>query len=291
MAEVQMLESLNEDMTLWRYMSLDKLIDLINTKELFLTPLSYYEATDPYEGLMPITAAEAIMKEIEAIHLEPINHGRMKLEKIPREKQDEDAYNKALLQLIELEKETKKNVSDIYRQVSKSALVNCWHYNKNESEAMWKLYSTQNNGIAIKTTVGSLIKSINKDLLRGEVFLGRVKYFNFHDTELPVKECLADGCMIPLLKRDSFKHEDEVRLYMTEEINENNYNNFTPTPLRIKVDIDELIHNIYISPYSNEPYPSSVKYICEKFEIPEMKIEKSKLLDIDPRLLAIYSRQ
>ena len=41
----------------------------------------------------------------------------------------------------------------IFFRAFKSTLVNCWHQNEFESEAMWRLYSENNKGIAIQTTL------------------------------------------------------------------------------------------------------------------------------------------
>jgi len=53
MSEIILSKMLNDDMTIWRYLSLDKLIYLLEEKSLFLTPLSYFMETDPFEGYLP----------------------------------------------------------------------------------------------------------------------------------------------------------------------------------------------------------------------------------------------
>ena len=40
-------------------------------------------------------------------------------------------------------------------------LVSCWHENETESVAMWKLYVSGKEGVAIKTTVLSLIQLLS----------------------------------------------------------------------------------------------------------------------------------
>jgi hypothetical protein len=49
----------------------------------------------------------------------------------------------------------------IYFRIFKSTLVNCWHQNEFESEAMWRLYSENHKGIAIQTTFQDLVDSID----------------------------------------------------------------------------------------------------------------------------------
>ncbi|WP_250530693.1 hypothetical protein [Caballeronia sp. NCF4] len=45
---------------LWRYLTLDKFINLIESSTLFFTPLAWYKETDPFEGYLPKVAIDAI---------------------------------------------------------------------------------------------------------------------------------------------------------------------------------------------------------------------------------------
>jgi hypothetical protein len=59
MTEVQSSTQLAGATRLWRYLSLDKLIDLLSTSELFFTPLATFAKTDPFEGYLPSIAFDA----------------------------------------------------------------------------------------------------------------------------------------------------------------------------------------------------------------------------------------
>lgn len=59
MTQVDVSKSLPGTNRLWRYMSLDKLIDLLATSELFFTPLAWFQETDPFEGFLPAVALDA----------------------------------------------------------------------------------------------------------------------------------------------------------------------------------------------------------------------------------------
>lgn len=41
----------------------------------------------------------------------------------------------------------------------KNLFVNCWNMNENESDAMWKVYASNDKGIAIQSSLGNLIDS------------------------------------------------------------------------------------------------------------------------------------
>ncbi|WP_152680419.1 hypothetical protein [Chromobacterium subtsugae] len=60
MAILKVGKSLSDDDVLWRYMSLDKFINLLDSKTLFFTPISFYAQTDPFEGYMPKVAMDAL---------------------------------------------------------------------------------------------------------------------------------------------------------------------------------------------------------------------------------------
>ena len=59
MTAVKTSSQLTRDARLWRYLSLDKLIDLLSTGELFFAPLSSLAEIDPFEGYLPAVAMEA----------------------------------------------------------------------------------------------------------------------------------------------------------------------------------------------------------------------------------------
>lgn len=97
----------------------------------------------------------------------------------------------------------------------------CWT-NLEESDAMWRIYSPDKNGVKVKTTVGKLLKSlVNATNRNGECFIGKVSYLD--DTALRDKlgdtSWLTDEAAMPkgrantlLFKRREFSHEHEVRL-------------------------------------------------------------------------------
>lgn len=71
-------------------------------------------------------------------------------------------------------------------------LVSCWHENETESVAMWKLYVSGREGVAVKTTVQSLSQLLSKGR---ELKLGRVVYRDINDFEhSPDIFIFEEGC-------------------------------------------------------------------------------------------------
>jgi hypothetical protein len=58
MAKIRIGKSVSDNYTLWRYMSLDKLINLLETESLYFAPLVSYTKSDPFEGYLPEIAFE-----------------------------------------------------------------------------------------------------------------------------------------------------------------------------------------------------------------------------------------
>jgi len=102
--------------TLWRYLSADRLKDLLNTEELFLTNLPALE--DKYEGALTTRARESLANWFQTQNrcARAVAYG-------------------------EVEK---------YQQSQAEFYVSCWHMNEQESYLMWKAYGDR--GYAIQTT-------------------------------------------------------------------------------------------------------------------------------------------
>lgn len=86
--------------------------------------------------------------------------------------------------------------------------INSWHMNYGESDAMWKLYLKNENGIAIQSTYKRLTESFNDS--QNEIYIGKVKYIDYDKWKIPENSKL--NAFIPfILKRESFEHEKELR--------------------------------------------------------------------------------
>jgi hypothetical protein len=107
---------------LWRYMDLTKLLATLSTKRLRFTNVITFE--DPYEGYVPIKSIKHIEDQM--------------LFKRPTGKQNR-------LLVLKQQKLYKRLAKTLYGY----CFVNCWHKNEDQSAAMWKLYLSANEGVAI----------------------------------------------------------------------------------------------------------------------------------------------
>ena len=131
----------------------------------------------------------------------------------------------------------------------KDIFVSCWHCNQYESEAMWKLYSTNvENAIAIQTTSQQLYEALGKD---PSVEIGKVRYIDFTKQFAPING--SYWC-----KRKSMEYEQEVRAVT-------HMRKAACCGVEKDVDIEKLIAGVYISPYAPKWFEDVVRDITEKY--------------------------
>lgn len=100
----------------------------------------------------------------------------------------------------------------------------CWTQHR-ETDAMWRIYSSDTNGAKVKTTPRKLLEALKGGNAQfGDVscFIGKVQYQTQTDltsslTSINVFDINGSGIAESLLyKRREFSHEKEVRLIYTE---------------------------------------------------------------------------
>lgn len=97
----------------------------------------------------------------------------------------------------------------------------CWTLNTN-SDAMWRIYSSDTRGIRIRTTVRKLLESLyHSGVNRPDMFcvVGRVSYLGEKALRRFANSIYKNGTLgkdnlfrTLLVKRPAFRHEQEVRL-------------------------------------------------------------------------------
>jgi hypothetical protein len=275
-----MSSQLNGSAKLWRYLSLDKLIDLLSTGQLFFVPLSRFVNTDPFEGYLPAVAIEtdaAIYKSVIS-HLESLVTAL------------DDHFKRTNQDLTEDERKTSQHKLEeikvapkcFFEAIMRCITISCWHANNDESEAMWRLYSDNGKAVAIETSAEALKISIQSGESEHRVHIYPVKYLDFFNKDLKPTDCVVGGHRVPLLKRRSYQHENEVRAFIgraPQNLEESrNIEYWQPTPIRLPVDVKGLVKRVHVSPYSTEPFASSVIKVCELFGLGPEVVEPSKLL-------------
>lgn len=154
-----------------------------------------------------------------------------------------------------------------YKSHREKVVVSSWHINEYESFAMWQIFTQNNEGLAIQSTIGRLQEALAPETEFGQ-YIGKVNYIDYKREHIPFE----DDFFPFLFKRKSFQYEREVRI-LTDvtphgiSINEG---------LKINVDIHKLIEKIYIHPKSENWYKNLVIQLMNKLQF-DFGIEKSDL--------------
>jgi hypothetical protein len=151
--------------------------------------------------------------------------------------------------------------------IHESMFGQCWSLHK-ESDAMWRIYSQQNEGVVVETSVKKF------DLLRDIKYaaLGPVIYYD--DLKVALNEIdrskngeyeIFTGAF---LKRRAFEHENEVRL-VTMDDERCLVDRPSDGALRLNIDLDPLkfIEGITIDPRADDRHVEVLQKYCERIGI------------------------
>ena len=131
--------------TLWRYMDFTKFASLLDKSSLFFC--SADRLGDPFEGSWSIVNFETMSERYPPEAAEAIRQAMPNIERLRSQ-----------------------------------CCINCWHWNEFESDAMWKIYTGQSAGIAIKTDFASLAESFIEDTT---IYIGKVNYVDYKNSIIP----------------------------------------------------------------------------------------------------------
>lgn len=231
---------------IWRYTSLDKFLYLLNYEKLFFSNVG--EMTDQYEGKLPPRNRSSYISKL-------VKNGYSEEE--------------AEIELLREENE--------YEKFKQLTFVNCWTIDPSESYALWKIYlGGSKSGIAIKTTFSQLKKSIINN--NHNIAFEKVKYLDF------INDYKFDRTQLFTTKRTYYAYERELRLLSLHyhlgqgKVEPNLINKYG---YGIDVNLNELIQNIYVSPFVGSWFNDIVrKTIALKNPDLASKVVTSEIRDI-----------
>lgn len=154
-----------------------------------------------------------------------------------------------------------------YKSHRENVVISSWHINEYESYAMWQIFTKNQEGLAIQSTIGRLQESLAPEK-EYEQHIGEVEYIDYKKEYIPF-----DNNFFPFLfKRKSFQYEREVRIIsdLTK------YNLCINEGVKTDVDINTLIEKIYIHPKSQNWYKNLVIQLMQQLGF-DFTIEKSDL--------------
>ena len=175
----------NDDMnlTVWRYMPFSKFVSLLVYQAIWFSKLKTLQ--DKFEGMMP----KATRELMEGYHQE------LKQGFAP------EYY-------WQFDEMASRNEQDSRELI----VVSCWFLGESESKRMWAEYGSNNESIAIKSTVKQLIENIGVPHDKNMTHIGRVSYVDYK-THMMTKYQANQGHERAFLKdAEQFQHEKELRV-------------------------------------------------------------------------------
>lgn len=231
---------------IWRFMDLSKLINIVATQTLPFVRLAVFP--DQYEGLPPLGNR---ISELD-------------LHDIPADQRKQA--------VIGLNRNT-KNLAEYSRQI---VFVNCWCINEHESAAMWKLYVSGLEGVAIRSTFKRLKECFKNASER--IDIAKVKYIDYQTAR--VEAAPMDMLALGMHKRKSFDYEQELRAVhwdATEamEIIRGERKDNTKEYIPINVHADTLIDRVFIAPTAPTWFKGVVESVLNKYGVNKQVMHSS----------------
>lgn len=226
--KLQIDRSLDQDLKLWRYMDLAKLVSLLETKAVWLARADTFR--DKHEGRFP--------DEMRAL------------------------TEKAYKSLPSDDPSPVKNAEDFQDYLLKNTFISCWHKNIDENMAMWEIYGRDANAIAVQTTVRRIRDGTDSSDLNGySLHLKPVVYQRAEDVQgvLPYEDCF-------FRKRPHFAFEQEVRISL-DRYSPSAPTKDTLYGHRLRCSIDVLIESIYVHPDSAVWFLDVVNSIATRYPV------------------------
>lgn len=253
------------DGTVWRYLTFSKFISLLAYGSLWFPKLNILQ--DQYEGTLPNPAKQTLQQSHE-------NWKKF----LPSELHG---------QIGEM---AERNIKD-GRELT---VVSCWFLGDSESLKMWKDFVTNNEGVAIKSTIRKLATHVYVEPEFSHI--GKVKYVDFTSHDMSTYHG-SQAHERAFLKSNHLQHEQEVRLvtlsiktpacvgmdgkpYAPAQVTGKNMNNFENPGLYVRVNIEKLVDSITLVPQANKWFEMLIKRIIEMSKL-NIQVKRSGLETIE----------
>ena len=138
----------------------------------------------------------------------------------------------------------------------------CWTLHR-ETDAMWRIYSPDKQGVKVRTTMYKLLDSLlasSGTNQKSSCYIGKVNYLSQKELVNKLTGISGmygeDAAKSLLYKRTEFKHEREVRLIYTMNSTTGNIHNFNIDPNDI---FDEVVFDPRMNDHIYQAYNEAIK--------------------------------
>lgn len=249
-------EPTNHNTAIWRYISLPKMLDMLQTQTLFFTRADKLREFDKFEGQYFTQYSKDLYDAIITgqITLPPIAKG-VTWQQMAEMDLKSNEYNE--------------------QHFIKRNFINCWHIATHENIAMWKMYSDI-FGVCIQSTYNRLCDSIVDDYwshynLKKRVYIGTVKYIDRRTDIIP-----KGNMFWPYLHKSiGYAFEKELRCVIWDTLNWGT--DAAHEYFRTKIDSRILVESIFLHPAAPTWYYENLVTLCAQHGIDKSRIKPSNL--------------
>lgn len=161
----------------------------------------------------------------------------------------------------------------------------CWTFHR-ETDAMWRIYSPDKQGVKVKTTIEKLVSALISEGKESSCFIGKVGYLNQKELVSKLTGISGrygrDAAESLLYKRNEFKHEREVRLIYTMASSDGYVHKFNIDPNQL---FDEVVFDPRMNNHIFHAYKDAVH--AKGFRKP---IRQSVMYQLPPELKNALSK-
>lgn len=177
-------------------------------------------------------------------------------------------------------------ISPALQELKNRLYGQCWTLNP-ESDALWRIYSSNSRGVRISTTLRKLYEVINVSESKNDsICLGKVNYQSLDKIEQYltslkyVTEVNANSIFESILiKRNEFLHENEIRIIYAAGLD------FEKDIKQYNIDINNFINSIMFDPRISKRYETLYRAAIEtmgfKNEVTKSSLYEFKQLSIN----------
>ena len=227
-----------DDATLWRHLDFTKFVSLLDRQALFFPRAD--KLGDHFEGSYPVENLR-----LRAQAFDRVSPGAL------------------------------SNLARFTKNLARFTVISCWHWSTYESAAMWKIYSGERDGIAIKTDFSALKRSLTGD---EDIFAGQVEYIDYNTDIIEGQQVLAPF----LAKRKAFSHEHEVRAIHVPFLSQGMEPDLTQDIYEVgtyfEVDLALLVKEVVVAPYAEDWFVELVQSVAARYNL-GAPIRRSSLAD------------
>lgn len=212
--------------TIWRYIDFPKYVSMLCESAI------YFHRADRYDRLFEGTLPELDVRESFA-----------------ERRRDVEALLARSRIFGDAETAILEGLERWYRRGPSSVFLSCWHINEHENFAMWHIFGSVRQAVAVSTSLGRLRASLERD----DVFVGEVQYFDYATDRI---DSAFHRAMPFMYKRKVYEYEREARaVYFREGARDDDIGHLEPVDLRALVD------RVIVAPYAGRWFERAVRRV------------------------------